>query len=126
MVGVLPTTCPTAGGYHSEPIKLCGGMGDGEPEFSEKQINFNGDGEHGLDHETFRIVFDSPEWDFCKTARKPYDMVVCLCLISMKNNIPDGFEYSSDGDLDDWQPAYEFYEEHIGPVNFKLEKYEGD
>jgi len=115
MVKLLPST-------QNEPIIICGGMGEGKPEFSKKQIDFNGDGDQNLDHETFRIDFKPTGFSFCKTDRKPYDMLVCLCLISLRNNIP-GFSYSSDGDLEDWKPAYEFYEKHIGSGIFKLEKY---
>ena len=39
-------------------------------------IAINGDGEKGLDHET--LFFDDKEtgFNFCKTARKPYDYAV--------------------------------------------------
>ena len=126
MVGLLPAKSETAGGYYSEhQLKICGGTGDGEPEFSKTRIEFNGDESQGLNHETFRVEFNKPtKFDFCKTARKPYDMLVCLCLISLRNNIPGGFECSSDGDLEDWEPAYEFYEKHIGAGIYKLKKYE--
>lgn len=121
MVKHLPKSSPTAGGYYSDdPLKICGGMGVGKPTFSKEMINFNGDESEGLDHETFHIEFNKPKWDFCKTARKPYDMLVCLCLISLKNNI-EGFTFSSDGVLDDWEPAFEFYRKHIGNLNFETE-----
>ena len=102
-------------------VVLRGGDGTGEPIFTTKEICFNGDGDKGLDHETFYFKFASRKLDFafCKTARKPYDLMVCLCLLSLKNNLP-GFSFSSDGDQEDWQSAIDFYTEHVGPLNFEL------
>jgi hypothetical protein len=49
-------------------------------------------------------------WNFCKTARKPYDLLVCCALISLANNYPEKvFSFSSDGHFQDWQPAIDFY-----------------
>ena len=47
-------------------------------------------------------------FDFCKTARKPYDFVVCTMLLSLANHL-ENFEFSSDGDKDDWKPVVDFY-----------------
>jgi hypothetical protein len=64
----------------------------------KSEIRFNGAGDDG--HETFYIPFSpSPadkEFNFCKTAQKPYDLAVCLCLLRMKHHCPD-FSFSSDG-----------------------------
>ena len=108
-------------------IVLRGGLGTGKPVFTTNEINFNGDGNKDLDHETFYFAFTGKELEFafCKTARKPYDLMVCLCLLSLKDNLP-GFNFSSDGDLEDWQPAIDFYTEHIGPLNFELSEVIGE
>ena len=42
-------------------------------------------------------------------------MAVCLTLLALANHI-EGFEFSSDGDLDDWQPAIDFYKNYNGGV----------
>lgn len=89
----------TAGGYHTEPVKICGGRGSGKPELSKTNISLNGNGPD-LDHETFHIS-PSGESDFCKTARKPYDVVVAACLTFLATDY--GFRVSSDGDHEDWQ-----------------------
>ena len=61
----------------------------------KKGIRFNGRGDDG--HETFAIfVVDDVRWDFCKTARKPYDQAVCECLLVLRAMVP-GFRVSSDG-----------------------------
>jgi hypothetical protein len=39
---------------------------------------------------------------FCKTAQKPYDVVVVACLIILSARLPDLFKVSSDGDTSDW------------------------
>jgi hypothetical protein len=116
----LPAYSKTADAiYGDEELKLCGGGGTGAPEFNKDGICFNGDETKNHDHETFAVNFNSTEFEFCKTARKPYDMMACLCLLSLENNIPS-FSYSSDGDKGDWKPAVDFYRKHIGPVSLKL------
>lgn len=87
--------------------KLHGGNGLGKPTITDTTIRFNGNRKWGLDHETFRISLDdyNEGWvtddgyidDFCKTAEKPYDLAVCLCLLCFKAVYGDDFEYSSDG-----------------------------
>ena len=109
----LPEHSESAGGYHSaDPLKLCGWDGTGEPVFTETEISFNGDATLGLDHESFRVTPNTSKFDFCKTARKPYDLMVCAVLISMKKHLVT-FSYSSDGNSDDWKPAKAFYKSVI-------------
>lgn len=104
----LPKTSETAGGYHSDnPIVIRGGMGTGPAEFKGDGIWFNGNEAKGLDHETFMISPTKSDWNFCKTARKPYDLLVCAVLIAAHEYL--GYEVSSDGDLEDWLPAIEYY-----------------
>ena len=61
----------------------------------------------GLDHESFFLTPETTNWNFCKTARKPYDLLVCAVLLSAYNIL--GYELSSDGGFEDWQPAIDFY-----------------
>ena len=105
---------------------LRGVIGEGEPTISDNEICFNGDGSNGqdLDHETFVFkLFQSGHnrkidefekdgvFGFCKTARKPYDVAVCVSLMVIKHHIGSDFSISSDGDLEDgWGEAIEFYE----------------
>jgi hypothetical protein len=115
----LPEHSESAGGYSKEfPLVIRGGDGTGEPVFDlNKGILLNGDGESedDLSHEAF--YFD-PNVDtdftfFCKTARKPYDFVVCCLLLSLKKRLND-FSYTSDGeDESDWKPAKDFIKKHI-------------
>lgn len=81
-------------------LKLCGGLGKGEPIINDKEVCFNGDASTGDDYETFRISFanDGDGFDdFCKTARQPYDVAVCLAILCFGEAFGDDFQYSSDG-----------------------------
>ena len=113
----LPPYSTSAGGSYKEyPIVLRDGSGEGSPEFSNECICFNGDGKLGLHHESFYFDKEVNDFSFCNTSRKPYDFVVCLTLLSLKNHI-EGFEFSSDGNYNDWKPVIEFYENTIGKLN---------
>ena len=94
-------------------IVIRGGMGEGEPIINESEIWFNGDEEKGEDHETFCIEWKGEGgFSFCKTARKPYDLLVCASLLSFHNHFSrDVFQLSSDGSGEDWQDAVDFYNE---------------
>jgi hypothetical protein len=111
----LPTHTDTAGGYHIEDdLVICGGLGEGEPTFDETMIDFNGNESDDLDHETFRIKREGElGFDFCKTARKPYDLLACATLLLYKKYFPSA-KTSTDGDESDWAPAVELVEKVIG------------
>ena len=110
-------------------IVIKGGHGYNEPTFSEEEICFNGDIDLDEEHETFRVTLEQPKtciysaanplksiyrdenFKFCKTARKPYDLLVCASLIALSKNIPEAFTYSSDGGEEDWKEPKEFYQQ---------------
>ena len=104
----------------SDVFKICGGLGEGKPIFNETEIWFNGDASQQLDHETFGIHWSRPnlhgKWNFCKTARKPYDLIVCFTLLVFADIFPKAFEFSSDGGMNDteWQRAVDLYESFTG------------
>ena len=87
------------------PMKLAGGNGYGEPIITDTEVIFNGERKDDNCHETFIICVDRDGWDFCKTARKPYDTAVCLALLSFKEVFGDDFEYTSDGGENEWEWA---------------------
>lgn len=94
------------------------------PEVTPDVIRFNGWKDEG--HETFLITRKRPEnppydpdaeesFDFCKTARKPYDLAVCLVLISMKRHATGNVRIGSDGEWDgEWLEARKVYRELFG------------
>lgn len=77
-----------------------------KPIVTDTLIRFNGIGEDG--HETFYFEVPPKEeefskfkdgflFNFCKTARKPYDIVVCKLLLILKAELQDNMKLSSDG-----------------------------
>jgi hypothetical protein len=100
---------------HVQGITLANGMGDAgtQPEITDEKIWFNGAGEDGQ-YETFDVWRKRPAkeaWEkrrgnnFCKTARRPYDLAVCAVLIYLEG--VHGFRVSSDGEGFDWLTAVE-------------------
>ena len=77
-------------------------------------------------HETFRIDRDwKPEkwqknWQkegifrCCKTAYKPYDVLVTACLIALAHHFPDVVRVTSDGESRDWQDARDLCSHALG------------
>ena len=83
MLATLPAHSASAGGYYADqPLVIRGGDGVGEPDGHGRVINFNGDEATGMAHETFYLSRTGRHFQFCKTARKPYDLVVCAVLLA--------------------------------------------
>ena len=108
-------------GYYTEirtdhGIHIRGGLGEGLPIINETEIWFNGEIKLDMDHETFSINWkDEEAFGFCKTARKPYDLLVCLSLLSFLNHYgSEIFQLSSDGDASEWQEAVDLYNDITG------------
>lgn len=77
--------------------------GTDRPIVNGKQIVFNG--RPPEDYETFVLTKAPAGFKFCKTAHRPYDVIVCAALLVATNACP-GFRFSSDGQWDDeWQDA---------------------
>lgn len=110
-------------------VVICGGDGTGEPVITDARVILNGCDEFALDeaHEGFCVEreFDPEGWtcwdehgraiEFCKTARKPYDLLVTAALIALKARFPE-VEVRSDGDVQDWAAGRTLYERVIGPA----------
>jgi hypothetical protein len=134
----MPPTTETAGGYcKDDPLVLTGCYRFKAPQFNKDMIWFNGGGKclrhktidergesswedtvkNDLGHETFAVHRTAhernhgkgePVFACCKTARKPYDLMVCACLILLKHHFGKQVEVCSDGDEDDWAEAFKF------------------
>ena len=77
-------------------IEIVDGMGEGgEPTISDSEVYFNGKGDESC--ETFAIQANDGEWNCCKTARRPYDLLVCVSLLAFKEVFGEDFSYKSDG-----------------------------
>jgi hypothetical protein len=104
-----------AGGYHKDnfakldknSVSYRGWIVGKEIEEIEA-ISVNGDKEKELDHENLYIQVGENTWTFCKTARKPYDLIVTLILLSVKFHTRST-RVSSDGENEDWQHAFELF-----------------
>lgn len=98
-------------------FSVCNGLGEGKPTFNDHEVWFNGNKEEDLDHETFSIQWDTEDRDFCKTARKPYDLLVCFSLLIFSEIFPkEVFSFSSDGRPSEllWQNAIKYYKLFTG------------
>ncbi len=92
------------------------------PVVDDLKIRFNGLGDEG--HETFVLSHavptppeyraTEPDFQFCKTARKDYDMPVVAILIAARAIAPDAFEWSSDGWLSELAEGVQLYREACG------------
>lgn len=78
---------------------------DKPPVFSADEVRFNGKGEDG--HETFYLDLQARGFNFCKTARKPYDAAVMGILVLLGQRFPGKFDIARDGDNDFTQKQME-------------------
>jgi hypothetical protein len=84
------------------------GIEIGDEEYGDDKIVFNGVGANS--HETFFVSADGVDFNFCKTAQKPYDTAVTASLILAKKIFGDNIKISSDGDWSDWESGQLLYE----------------
>jgi hypothetical protein len=117
----------------AQGIDICGGLGEGKPEFTEAYFMLNGNLKGDLWHETF-AWFGNPEqskwqaerykdtdqendiFSYCKTNHKPYDAVVTAVLIRAKVIYGQLVDVYSDGSWEDWQTGRDLYEKVFGEV----------
>jgi len=70
--------------------------------FSDDIIHFNAV-EEKFQHECFYFERNNDEnYNFCKTARKPYDYLVIASLLLVDKHFPKKFNITSDGDVMEW------------------------
>jgi hypothetical protein len=109
LIHELPDHSESAGGsYANETLVL-----EEQVVITRNSIEFNGK----LDHEPFLLIrdeLDNPSFSSCKTARKPYDLVVCGALIVAHHHAPGVWSIFSDGVPDDWRPAAGWVQRVLG------------
>lgn len=91
------------------------------------QVNGKGDDAHEefSMREHYRQNFEGDPFDrctFCKTARKPYDIVVVACLIVLKHRLKDLIVVSSDGYTDDWKEGLRLAKNVLKLKNLSIPK----
>ena len=94
-------------------VDVAGFDGTGYPVVTSEAIVLNGrDDDNDGAHETFSFkrqvgndisFLDGRPYAFCKTARKPYDVVVAAILLSAQYHCGNGIVVSSDGNGNDFE-----------------------
>ena len=84
--------------FRQTKIPLAGPDGKGEPVVNASVVSFNGvdDGVNDNSHETCYISKAAQDYEFCKTAEKPYDAVVVAVYKLVREILPTTV-LSSDG-----------------------------
>jgi len=92
-------------------IVICGGDGEGEPEFTEGYFALNGTILNDEWHESmvWEAIPSEGVFTFCKTAYKPYDAVVTAILLRAKYHYGELVSVRSDGTWDEWLAGRELY-----------------
>lgn len=87
-------------------IALADAFGEtkGDNMISLSGVSMNGYGEES--YESFVLTNEVTKFDFCKTARKPYDPVVVAILILATEYFGNDIEVTSDGDRSDLLEGY--------------------
>jgi hypothetical protein len=94
--------------FETSSVPLASWDGTGEPMISDDRVSFNGVGSDGCEtcaiNRTMRELFDyevksgeTSVFDFCKTRRRPYDVIVRSIYRLAFDVAPDAFSLSSDG-----------------------------
>ena len=104
----------------ASPVTVCGPGGQGLPQLDAADgIWLNGFEAADEDYETFFLRgTDEPEHPelgaFCKTGRRPYDVVVTAILISAALHV--GSTVRSDGRWDNWGAGVDLFERAVRPL----------
>lgn len=77
------------------------------PVCDSELVRFNGCGSDG--HETFYLKKTDRGFNFCKTARKDYDLAVCMVILAMHETDLEAYSLGTDGDESDWEEAIVAY-----------------
>ena len=124
-----PDTFESAGSTAVERLTLCDGSGEIEltkstqlfrtfTEAEGETLFFNGDDREGRGeaYETMMLTQHyTPEFSFCKTARRPYDWFVVACLLLAAHRCPGVWRIGTDGTPEDWLPVAQWLEaNHFG------------
>lgn len=92
-------------GSIGDACRLSGYTAHVKPGQGYRGIKLNGKGDNSHEdfciREHFRQNLDQG-FNFCKTARKPYDTVIIAALCILKHRLGDAIEVSSDGDAAEW------------------------
>lgn len=100
------------------PVPIVQDSDDSTPPIvDEHEVFFNGAGADG--YETMALYRAGSGFYSCKTARKPYDLLVTALLILVRHHAPGVCSISSDGNAADWQPTLDWMNS-VSPVRYRL------
>lgn len=112
-------TFSLAQGFETVMTRFDGSTWEKEP--TQKVQYINSDGTERLNDPKSVGKF----FEFCKTAYKPYDLAVNVCLIIAKHYLKDQILVHSDGELENWKDGMELCQHFLGyGDNFDLDKEE--
>jgi hypothetical protein len=95
-------------GWERPVYQISGLDGDGEPEFTESRVAFNGRASRDESCEPFVVDLGRiSTFEFCKTRRNPYDLLVKAALCLLEDTFADEIAVSSDGTVEEWQRGLE-------------------
>jgi len=77
-----------------DKVEIAGPNGKGKPEITDKWISLNG--KEPEDYETFHLTKAAQDFEFTKTAHRPYDAVVVSIMAAAKK-LNKTFKPRSDG-----------------------------
>lgn len=84
-------------------------------------VHLNGAREHAFEDFCLREHFsENRDFEFCKTASKPYDIVVTAALILLAHYLKYSVEVSSDGCPSDWQAGLDLAKQATGLKTLKI------
>ncbi len=98
--------------------RVCGGDCSHETFSLERLGKFSPHKLEGDDFKNDGLIFECT-----KTAYKPYDLAVTVCLVIAKHHLKKGIKVSSDGEIENWEEAMQLCQHFLGyGEGFKLEE----
>jgi hypothetical protein len=83
-----------------------------------ESVRLNGYGKDAHESFVWEKVCPKPQgfYDFCKTARNPYDVVVTALLLGAREAYGDAVRISSDGSPSEWEDGLRLFQQATGLV----------
>lgn len=118
---------PRLGVFSQTTVVIRGGNGTSDPIFNNEEIWLNGDCSVQMAYEGFYLVrlLENGPWikpdkngcvyEFCKTGRMPYDLLVSGALMALKHHFPEMHVWS-DGRKSDFAETVEWYTKVLNRV----------
>lgn len=87
--------------FKANGLQLFDGIGEKKGvAYKKNYFTFNGDSSKGEAHESFYVEYGEDDYNFCKTARKPYDVAVTAAMVMIKTHLGDAVRISGDGSFE--------------------------